>query len=71
VGEFEGGGASGIPEVRDFAGTYSSVGAGGTLVGGVGGVSLRHDKGVTIVLQGTSVGVEFAANVNKIKISLK
>jgi len=39
--------------------------------GGVGGVSLRHDKGVTIVLQGTSVGVEFAANLNKIKISLK
>jgi len=70
VGEFEGW-ASGIREVRDFAGTYSSVGAGGTLVGGVGGVRLHNDKGVTIELHGTTAGMELAANVSKIRIYLK
>ena len=34
-----------ISELGDFAGTYSVVGAGGALVGGVGGVQLRNDKG--------------------------
>ena len=32
--------ASGIRQVSDFAGTYSSVGSGGTFVGGFGGVQL-------------------------------
>src|SRR5689334_3670886 len=40
--------ASGIKQVSDFAGTYSSVGAGGALVGGFGGVHLGNEKGVTI-----------------------
>ena len=38
--------ASGIRDVRDFAGTYNSVGGGGALAGGLGGVHLRNDKGV-------------------------
>jgi hypothetical protein len=63
--------ASGIKQVSDFAGTYSSVGGGGALVGGVGGVHLRNEKGVTIALQGPKVGMEFAANLSNIKISLK
>lgn len=70
AGRFEGT-ASGIREVRDFAGTYSSIGAGGALVGGFGSVHLRNDKGVTIELQGTNVGMEFAANVSQIRISLR
>jgi len=63
--------ASGIREVSDFAGTYSSVGGGGALVGGVGGVHLRNQKGVTMVLQGPKAGMEFAANLSTITISLK
>jgi hypothetical protein len=63
--------ASGIREVRDFAGTYSSVGAGGALVGGAGGIHLGNEKGVRIDLQGPKAGMEFAANLAKIKISLK
>jgi hypothetical protein len=43
----------------------------GTLVGGVGGVHLHNSKGVTIELRGTTAGLEFAANVSKIRISLK
>jgi hypothetical protein len=63
--------ASGIREVSDFAGTYSAVSVGGALVGGIGGVQLRNKKGVEIVLQGPKGGMEFAANIGKIIISLK
>jgi hypothetical protein len=63
--------ASGIREVGDFAGTYSSVGGGGALVGGVAGVHLRNDKGVVMELQGPKAGMEFAANISGITISLK
>jgi hypothetical protein len=63
--------ALGIRQVSDFAGTYSSVGAGGALVGGIGGVRLGNEKGVVISLRGPRAGMEFAANNSKISISLK
>jgi len=63
--------ASDIREVGDFAGTYSSVGGGFALVGGVNGVHLRNEKGVTIVLQGPKAGLELAANLSSIVIALK
>ena len=63
--------ASGIRQVSDFAGSYSSVGAGGALVGGAGGVRLGNDKGVVIALRGPKAGMEFAANISRIAISLK
>jgi hypothetical protein len=63
--------ASGIRQVSDFAGTYSSVGGGGAFVGGVGGVHLANENGVRIDLQGLKAGMEFAANLSSIKISLK
>lgn len=36
-----------------------------------GGVHLRNDKGVMIVLQGPKAGLEFAANLSGITIALK
>jgi len=63
--------ASGIRDVDDFAGTYSSVGGGFALVGGVNGVHLRNEKGVTIVLQGPKAGLELAANISQIAILMK
>jgi hypothetical protein len=63
--------ASGIRQVSDFAGTYSSVGGGGAFVGGIGGVHLANEKGVRIDLQGPKAGMEFATNLSSIKISLK
>lgn len=63
--------ASGIRQVGDFAGTYSSVGGGGAFVGGFGGVHLGNEKGVTIALQGPRAGMEFAANLTRVRISLK
>jgi hypothetical protein len=59
-----------INELSDFAGTYSAVGAGGALVGGVGGVQLRNEKGVTLTLQGLKGGVEVSANITKVVIIL-
>lgn len=63
--------ASGIRQVSDFAGSYSAVGAGGALVGGGGGVQLGNEKGVRIALKGPKAGMEFAANLSSIRISLK
>ena len=63
--------ASGIRQVSDFAGTYSAVGAGGAFVGGAGGVHLTNEKGVKMTLQGLKAGMEFAANLSSIRISLK
>jgi hypothetical protein len=59
-----------INELGDFAGTYSVIGAGGALVGGVGGVQLRNDKGVIISLQGPKAGLEVSANITKVIITL-
>ncbi|RXH15266.1 hypothetical protein [Bradyrhizobium guangzhouense] len=63
--------ASDISDVSDFAGTYSSVGGGFALVGGVNGVHLRNEKGVTMVLQGPKAGLELAANISQITIALR
>jgi hypothetical protein len=59
-----------INELGDFSGTYSVVGAGAALLGGVGGVQLKNDKGVIITLQGPKAGLEVAANVTKVVITL-
>ncbi|WP_369722131.1 hypothetical protein AB8Z38_35255 [Bradyrhizobium sp. LLZ17] len=63
--------ASGIREISDFTGMYSSVGGGAAMIGGINGVHLRNDKGVTMVLQGPKAGLEFAANLSQIMISLR
>jgi hypothetical protein len=59
-----------VNELRDFSGTYSVIGAGAALFGGVGGVQLKNDKGVIITLQGPKAGVEVSANVTKVVITL-
>jgi hypothetical protein len=59
-----------INELSDFGGTYSMVGAGAALVGGVSGVQLKNDKGVIITLQGAKVGVEVSANISTVVITL-
>ena len=59
-----------INELGDFAGTYSAVGVGGALAGGVGGVQLRNNKGVIITLQGPKGGLEVSANITKVVITL-
>jgi hypothetical protein len=55
----------------DIAGTYSAIGAGGALAGGVGGVQLQNSNGVILQLQGAKVGVELSAAVSGVQIALE
>jgi hypothetical protein len=62
--------ASDIKEPTDFAGTYTVLGAGGALLGGVGSMQLRNTNGVTMTLHGPKVGLELSANITKVVITL-
>src|SRR5579872_1763973 len=64
------GSAEHINELSDFSGSYSVLGAGAAVVGGVAGVQLRNAKGVTITLQGFKGGLEASANITKVVITL-
>jgi hypothetical protein len=57
-------------ELGDFTGSYSVIGAGAALFGGVSGVQLKNDKGVIVTLQGPKAGIEVSANVTKVVITL-
>jgi len=59
-----------INELSDFSGSYGVVGGGAALLGGVGGVQLKNDKGVIITLQGPKGGVEVSANRTWVVIKL-
>ena len=63
--------ASGIREVNDFAGSYTLVGGGGAWAAGVGGVSMRNERGVLLTLKGPKAGLEFAANLGGLTIALR
>jgi len=64
------GDAAYLHQLSDFEGSYSSVGVGGALVAGGGGVQLRNDKGVIITLHGVRAGLELASNLSGIRIAL-
>lgn len=70
VGRLEGW-VTGIHKLSDFAGTYRSVGGGGAVVGGAGATHLRNENGVVIELRGPRAGMEFAANLSRIRILLQ
>ena len=59
-----------INELSDFSGSYSMVGGGAAVVGGVSGVQLKNDKGVIITLQGSKGGLEVSANITRVVITL-
>ena len=58
-----------LNQLSDFEGTYSSVGVGGAVVAGGGGVQLKNDKGVIITLHGVRAGLELASNLSGIRIA--
>ena len=55
----------------DLAGSYSTIGAGGALVGGVGAARLHNAKGVVLQLSGGKVGVELSAAVGGMRITME
>jgi hypothetical protein len=61
-----------LRDPRDIEGSYSSIGAGGALAAGAGGVSLRNNRtGVVLQLAGGKVGVELSAAVGGVTIRLR
>ena len=69
VAQFEGR-ASYMTRLGDFPGSYRAVGLGGALVGGAGGVQLKNRRGVIITLQGPRAGLEFSANLSRVRFAL-
>jgi hypothetical protein len=63
--------ASYLHQLSDFEGDYESVGLGGALVGGAGGVQLKNEKGVILTLHGVRAGLEFAANLSGVRIAFE
>lgn len=61
---------SDLNRLEDFPGVYSGVGLGLALSGGVGGVQLKNANGVVIRLESAKFGLEAAANLSAVKITL-
>ena len=55
----------------DLAGSYTTIGAGGALVGGAGVVRLQNKKGVVLELAGGKVGLEVSASVGGLRITMQ
>jgi lipid-binding SYLF domain-containing protein len=52
-------------------GTYSTIGAGGAVAAGAGGVQLQNGNGVILQLSGPRVGAEVSAAIGGVTIRLK
>ena len=52
-------------------GTYGTIGAGGAVAAGAGGVQLQNGNGVILQLSGAKVGAEVSAAVGGVTIRLK
>ena len=59
-----------MDKLSDFPGTYRAFGLGGALAGGVGGVQLKNKRGVIITLEGPRAGLEFSANLSRVRFAL-
>src|SRR5690242_268309 len=55
---------------EDFNGTYAAIGAGLTIAGGAGAVSMRNQHGVTIDLVDTSRGLRVALEAGGINVHI-
>jgi len=60
-----------LRQASDIEGTYASAGAGLTVGGGVGGISLKNGKGVLIKATGTSAGADVKVGASGMTIKLK
>ena len=60
-----------LSRVEDIAGTYSAVGGSAVLGGGVSAAELQNSKGVTLRVQGKSIGLEFSVDLAGIQLDLK
>jgi hypothetical protein len=59
-----------MSKLSDFPGSYRAFGLGGALVGGAGGVQLKNKHGVIVTLEGPKAGMEFSANLSRVRFAL-
>ena len=60
-----------LTKASDLAGNYAAVGAGIALAGGVGGLTMRNDKGVLINLYTTQTGLQLNLGPEGFSITMK
>ena len=60
-----------LTEPASIEGTYSTIGAGGAIAAGAGGVQLQNGNGVILQLSGPKVGAEVSAAVGGVTVRLK
>ena len=56
---------------RDLAGNYAAVGAGVAVAGGVGGIAMKNQNGVTIQLYSVQQGVQLTIGPQGFNIEMK
>ncbi len=60
-----------LKNLADISGTYTSIGTGATIGGGLSAITMQNGNGVTIDLYSNAKGVKFAVGGAGVKIELK
>ncbi len=60
-----------LKDLKDFDGNYAAVGAGATVGGGGGAVTMQNQNGVTINLVGTSQGLKLTLAAGGVNLKIK
>jgi hypothetical protein len=60
-----------LKNLNDFNGNFTSVGAGATVAGGGGAMTMKNQNGVTMTVAGTTKGLTFKLGVDGMKVELK
>ena len=63
--------ASNLRRASDIAGTYTALGAGAAVGGGVSAIRLQNGKGVVLDLKGRNIGLELNTSVSGVEVSLR
>jgi hypothetical protein len=63
--------ARNMRQASDIAGTYSAVGAGIAVVGGVGTARLQNEKGVVLEVRAVKAGLEANLSLSGVTISMQ
>src|SRR5262245_34209877 len=60
-----------LKKLEDFNGTYTAVGAGATVAGGVGISTMENQNGVRVTLRATSRGIKFTLGAAGVTMRIK
>jgi hypothetical protein len=63
--------ASNLRQPTDIVGTYTALGGGVAVAGGVASVRLQNAKGVILDLRGRKVGLELSVSLSGVEISMR